>query len=195
VLAVLALGFALVAAVFIWQRAADAGPAPLDDAGGSSVPDSESPLFYRGVDAPFGNGKMTYILRFRAHSRFRWGFDVHNRGSSAVRIEGIETTPAYWRGPFRITGLQLQHRPRYAGLAGATSEPLTIPPDGFGLVIPVLETQARCNLVPGGAQTFDSVTLKYSYRGGHKTQVYPMPMVVGMVCGDPRRVVDQMLGP
>ena len=38
----------------------------------------------------------------------------------------------------------MQHNPRSYSFVGATSEPLTIEPGGYGLVVPVIETGGPC---------------------------------------------------
>lgn len=88
----------------------------------------------------------------------------------------------------------MQHRPNTYTFAGATSEALMIPPGGYGYLISTLETGARCNMVEGGGEVRGSVTLKYSYRGVHRTQDYSLPVVIGIVCSNPQQVVDQMFG-
>jgi hypothetical protein len=50
-------------------------------------------------------------------------------------------------------------------------------------------------MVDGGVQGFDSLVLDYSQRGSRKTQRYPLPMVIGIVCRKPRQVIDRMFGP
>jgi hypothetical protein len=91
-------------------------------------PDGKSSLYYRSVSPPFGDGKTTFVLRFRPHSQFRFGVGIPNTGRSPVRIDGIVTTSPDYAGMLRITGLQMQHKPNAAVLAGATSEPLLIKP-------------------------------------------------------------------
>lgn len=170
--------------------------APLEDPGsGASGPDIDSPLFYRSVSAPFSD-ETSYILRFRPRSSFRFGFDLRNGGRFPVRIDGIVPTFEAWRGPFKVVGLQMQHRPNSSIFKGATSEPLTIEPGDSAFVIPVLRTGSRCNLVGGGASILTAVRLRYSYlRVFHKEQELVLPMRVGMVCRNPQQVVDRMLGP
>ena len=157
-------------------------------------PDGKSPLYYRSVHTPFGEGKTNFVLRFRPYSRFRFGIGIPNAGSSPVRIDGIVPTSPDYAGMFRITGLQMQHRPNAMVLAGATSEPLVIPPNGVGYVIPMLETTAKC-FSPGTGEYFDSIQLKYTYRGSHRTATYSLPVVVGIYCGNPRPLVDDAVTP
>ena len=164
---------------------------PVDPTPSVWGPDTKSPLFYRSINAPF-EGKTTYILRFRPHAQFRFGFDVHNRGSSPLRIEGVVTGRSGCCFALRYAGLQAQHRPFAYVFAGATSEPLTIPPDAWGYVIPTMMTGARCQMDSGGAEVFQNVTLKYSYRGTKRTEDYALPAVIGIVCGNPKQVVDRM---
>jgi hypothetical protein len=57
---------------------------------------------------------------------------VHNGGRFPVRIEGIVTSREAWGGPFKIAGLQMQHRRNWSIFKGATQEPLTIEPGDFG---------------------------------------------------------------
>jgi hypothetical protein len=167
---------------------------PIDPIANGWGPDTKSPLFYRSIYAPF-EGKTNYILRFRPHARFRFGIDVHNRGSAPVRIEGLVTGRKGCCATLRYASLQLQHRPNAYVLAGSTSEPLTIPPDGYGYVIPTMETGARCYMDAGGAEVFQTVSLKYSYRGKNRTEDYSLPAVIGIVCNRPKQVIDQVLGP
>jgi hypothetical protein len=105
----LAMVAGAVLAGFLWLR----NYSPLEYAGGATGPDIKSPLFYRSVSAPFSGGS-SYILRFRPNSSFRFGIDVHNSGRLPIRIEGIVTTHEDWGGPFRITGLQMQHKPHWS---------------------------------------------------------------------------------
>ena len=165
---------------------------PLDSDSDAWGPDSKSPLYYRSVTAPF-TGKTNYVLRFRPHARFRFGMDIRNRGSSPVRIDGVVTDPAMCCAALRFVGFEAQHRPNEYSLAGSTSGPLTIPPGGHGYVIPTMETGARCHGEAGSGEFFESVRLKYSYRGKHKTQDYSMPAVIGIVCGNPKQFVDRVL--
>ncbi len=178
-------------AAFLWLRSYTA----LEFAGGATGPDIKSPLFYRSVQPPFSDGS-SYILSFRPHSSFRFGVDVHNGGRFPVRIEGIVETDDSWQGPFKIAGIQMQHKPNWHIFKGATSEPLTIEPGDFGYVIPVLRTGARCNMVAGGESILSAIWLEYSYLGAfHRTQELVLPMRIGMVCNKPQQVVDRMLGP
>jgi len=158
-------------------------------------PDSKSPLYYRSVTPPFGDGKTSYVLRFRPNSRFRFGVAIPNNGSSPVRIDGIVTTSPDYAGMMRIVGLQMQHRPNAMVLAGATAKPLVIEPRGLGYVIPILETRdGRCP-APGAGEGLDSVQLKYTYRGSHRTANYSLPVVVGLYCGNPKSLVDSVVTP
>ena len=158
-------------------------------------PDAKSPLFYSSVHPPFGDGKTAYVLRFRPHSRFRFGVGILNEGHSPLRIEGIVPTRTDTQSMLHITGLQMQHRPNTMALAGATSEPLTIPPGGLGYVIPVLDTRGRCgaSFSAGGSEELDSIRLDYSYRGDRKTESYSLPVVVGIVCGSPKLLLDSVV--
>ena len=104
-------------AAFLWLRSY----APLEFAGGATGPDTKSPLFYRSISAPFSS-ETSHILSFRPHSSFRFGVDVHNGGRFPVRLEGIVATDDSWQGPFKIAGIQLQHKPTWPIFSGATSE-------------------------------------------------------------------------
>jgi hypothetical protein len=157
-------------------------------------PDGKSPLYYRSVSPPFGDGRTTFVLRFRPHSQFRFGVGIPNTGRSLLRIDGIVTTRPEYAGMMRIIGLQMQHKRNAAVLAGATSEPLVIEPGGFGYVIPILETRGRCP-AQGAGEGFDSVRLKYTYRGSHRTATYSLPVVVGIYCGNPKSLVDNAVTP
>jgi len=161
------------------------------------APDIDSPLFYRSVSAPFGDAKTNYVLRFRPHSRFRFGFDVHNNGTSPLRIEGVVPTSADWRGMMHIRHVLMQHKPNDYTFDGASSKPLTIEPGGNGFLIPIIETAGPCgaNYSRGGGESFDTIHLRYSYRGGERTEWYSLPMVIGMVCGNPKRWVDNVVAP
>jgi hypothetical protein len=152
-------------------------------------PDSSSPLYYRSVTPPFGDGKTNFVLGFRPHSQFRFGVAIPNNGHSPVRIDGIVPTSRDYAGMMRITGLRFQHRPNAFTFAGATAEPLVIEPGGSGYVIPILETRGRCP-AQGAGEAFDSVQLKYTYRGSHRVADYALPVVVGIECGNPKALVD-----
>ena len=156
-------------------------------------PDGKSRLYYRTVSLPFGDGKSNFVLRFRPHSQFRFGVGIPNTGRSPLRIDGIVTTSPEYAGMMRIAGLQMQHKPNAAVFAGATSEPLLIEPGGFGYVIPILETRGSCH--SQGAESFDSVQLKYTYRGAQRTATYSLPVVVGIYCGNPKSLVDNAITP
>jgi hypothetical protein len=157
-------------------------------------PDGKSRLYYRTVSPPFGDGKSNFVLRFRPHSQFRFGVGIPNTGRSPVRIDGIVTTRPDYAGMMRIIGVQMQHKPNAAVLAGATSEPLVIEPGGFGYVIPILETRGSCPS-QGAGEGFDSVRLNYTYRGSHRTATYSLPVVVGIYCGNPKSLVDNAVTP
>jgi hypothetical protein len=170
-----------------------AAPSPLGQAIAWG-PDSDSPLYYLTVSQPFGDGKTTFVLRFRPHSQFRFGVGIPNKGRSPVRIDGIVTTSPDYAGMMRITGLQMQHRPNAVVLAGVTSKPLVIEPGGFGYVVPILETRGSCT-AHGTSEAFDSVQLKYTYRGAHRTTDYSLPVVVGVYCGNPKSLIDNVVTP
>jgi len=161
----------------------------------SSAPDIGSPLFYRSLTLPFGDAKTNFVLRFKPHSRFRFGFSISNTGDSPVRIEGLEP-PSPGVAMLRLKQLLFQHDPRGMTLEGATQEPLTIEPGQYGFVIPVLETGGPCapNYVDNGAEETDSIHLRYRYRGHERTEWYSMPVVIGIVCGDPGNMVDSATG-
>jgi hypothetical protein len=80
-------------------------------------PDGKSPLYYRSVSPPFGDGRTTFVLRFRPHSQFRFGVGIPNTGRSLLRIDGIVTTRPEYAGMMRIIGLQMQHKRNAAVLA------------------------------------------------------------------------------
>lgn len=162
--------------------------------GSAFGPDSDSPLFYRSVSLPFGDAKTNFVLRFRPHLRFRFDFDIQNRGRSPLRIDGVVPSSG---GMMHVRRLLMQHNPRSYSFVGATSEPLTIEPGGYGLVVPVIETGGPCrgNYSPGGGESFDTIRLRYSYRGPERTDVYSMPVVVGTVCGNPKRLIDNAVTP
>jgi hypothetical protein len=194
--AVLVAAVAAGLAVVLWQPSGVPFRATHSPLGGAFAwgPDGKSPLYYRSVRPPFGDGKTTFVLRFRPHSQFRFGVAIPNTGRSPVRIDGIVTTSPEYAGMMRITGLQLQHKPNAAVLAGATSEPLVIEPGGFGYVIPILETRGSCPS-QGAGESFDSVQLKYTYRGSQRTATYSLPVVVGIYCGNPKSLVDNAVTP
>jgi hypothetical protein len=187
------LGIA-VAAVIVSIRSSFGFKSPLDSQSDGFGPDISSPLFYRGVSAPFGES-TSYVLRFRPNSTFRFGMSLHNHGSAPLRIDGIVPSRTGCCLSLRYVGLELQHNPRVNGFKGATREPLTIPPNGDGWVIPVMSTGAKCYLVAGGGEIFKAVTLKYSYQGHHRTQEYPLPAAVGFACSHPERLLGSSFGP
>jgi hypothetical protein len=181
-----------VLAALVWARSY----APLEYSGGFSGADTESPLFDRSIVPLFGEEgsalEVGYLLRFRPHSSFRFGFDVYNGGRLPVRIDGIQTTPRTWRGPFRITGMKVQPKPHTYAFDGSRAGSLMIQPDKYGYVIPTLETGARCNLLPGGTNGFNSVRLRYSYLGVfRRSQTVTLPMTIEMTCDDPKRDIGR----
>ena len=192
-----AVAFAAVLFVLFWPAIGAQSSEQFTPLGAAVAwgPDAKSPLFYSGVHPPFGDGKTAYVLRFRPHSQFRFGVAIPNEGDSPLRIEGIVTTRTDTQSMLHITGLQMQHRPNTMALAGATSEPLTIPPKGLGYVIPVLETRGHCraSFSAGGSEEFDSIQLDYSYRGNRKTESYSLPVIVGIVCGSPKLLMDSVV--
>jgi hypothetical protein len=159
-------------------------------------PDADSPLFYRSVRLPFGAAKTNFVLRFRPHSRFRFEFDIQNRGRSPLRIEGLVPPSPDSVQMVRFTRLLMQHKPQTYSYVGATAEPLTIEPGGSGVVVPVLETRGPCrtHYSPGSGEETDVIRLRYSYRGVERTEWFSMPVVVGMVCGNPKTWVDRAIG-
>ena len=62
-------------------------------------------------------------------------------------------------------------------------------------MIPVLETRGRCgaSFRAGGSEELDSIRLDYSYRGDRKTESYSLPVVVGIVCGSPKLLLDSVV--
>jgi len=164
---------------------------PLGPANGWA-PDVRSPLYYRKVNPPFGDPKTNYVLRFRPHAQFRFGVGIENRGSHPLRIEGI-VPDTEWRGMARVTGMRFQHRRNAYVLEGATSDPLVIEPRGTGFVIPVVQTGASCTR--DAEEYFDSIKLRYSYRGKQTTERYSLPVVVGIACRNARRLVDGVVTP
>ena len=72
-------------------------------------PDSDSPLFYRSVSLPFGDAKTNFVLRFRPHLRFRFDFDIQNRGRSPLRRDGVVPSSG---GMMHVRRLLMQHNPR-----------------------------------------------------------------------------------
>jgi hypothetical protein len=159
------------------------------------APGAGSPLFYRSIDLPFGDSKTNYVLGFKPHSQFRFGFSVPNNGDSPVRIDGV-APPSPGNAMLRVKRLLFQHDPHRMTFSGATEEPLTIEPGDEGFVIPVLETGGPCapNWTDNGAESWDSIHLRYRYRGHERTEWYSMPVVIGIVCGDPKTMVDGALG-
>jgi hypothetical protein len=160
-------------------------------------PDADSPLFYRSVSQPFGDAKTNFVLRFRPHSRFRFDFDIQNRGRSPLRIDGLVPPSADSVQMVRFTRLLMQHKPQTFSFVGATAEPLTIEPGGFGVVVPVLETGGPCrtHYSAGSGEGTDAIHLRYSYRGVERTEWFTMPVVIGMVCGDPKPWIDNAATP
>ena len=182
-----------VVAVALFLRAREPA-SPLGKSDGWA-PGAGSPLFYRSMNLPFGDSKTNYVLRFKPHSHFRFGFSVPNTGNSPVRIEGVEP-PSPGHAMFRVKRLLFQHDPHRMTFAGATEEPLTIEPGDEGFVIPVLETGGPCapNYTDNGAEASDSIQLRYRYRGHERTEWYSMPVVIGIVCGDPGKMVASAAG-
>src|SRR5262245_35631178 len=156
-------------------------------------PDVRSPLFYRSMGLPFGDAKTNFVLRFRPHSEFRFDFDIQNRGGLPVRIEGVVPAAEGTVAMMHVRRLLMQDNPRTFSPVGATAEPLTIAPGESGVVVPVIETGGPCraHFSPNSGESFDSIRLRYSYRGRERTESYSLPVVVGMVCGNPKRWVDQ----
>jgi len=155
-------------------------------------PDIHSPLFYRSVRLPFGDAKTNFVLGFRPHSEFRFDFDIQNRGRSPLRIEGVVPPGVGWVGMMRVRRMLFQHDPQTFSFVGATPEPLTIAPGRSGVVVAVIETGGPCraHFSRNSGESFDSIRLRYSYRGRERTESYSLPVVVGMVCGNPKRWVD-----
>ena len=155
-------------------------------------PDFRSPLYYRSVSLPFGDAKTNFVLRFRPHSEFRFDFDIQNRGGSPVRIEGVVPPRGSRLGMMHIRRMLFQHNPRSFSFAGATEEPLTIAAGRSGVVVPVIETDGPCmsNHSANSGEGLESIQLRYSYRGAERTAWYSLPVVIGMVCGNPKQWVD-----
>jgi len=192
--AVLAAAIVVGLAIALWPPNGvpfRAARSPLGPSNGYG-PDSLSPLFYRSMSLPFGDERTNFVLRFRPHSRFRFDFDIENRGRSPLRIEGVVPTSPDWAGMMHIRRLLFQHNPRSFSHVGATPDPLTIEPGRSGVVVPVIETDGPCRATysPGGAEGLESIQLRYSYRGEERTEWYPLPVVIGMFCGDPKLWVD-----
>ncbi len=97
----------------------------------------------------------------------------------------------------RVKRLLFQHHAQRFTFEGATAEPLTIEPGEEGFVIPVLATGGPCapNWSDNGAEWTDSIQLRYRYRGHERTEWYSMPVVIGIVCGDPKGMVESAVGP
>jgi hypothetical protein len=150
-------------------------------------PDLGSPLFYRSMRLPFGDAKTNFVLGYKPHAKFRFGFTITNRGHSPLRIDGVVPPSEGCCAMGRIRHLLMQHS-RNRFLAGATEEPLTIQPGRDGYVIPVFETGGPCrsHWSTNGGESFDRIHLRYTYRGHAHTEWYAMPVVVGIVCGDPK---------
>ena len=189
--------FALLFGIALWTRdAMSSTPSPLGPSNGGG-PDIHSPLFYRSVNMPFGDAKTNIVLGFKPHSEFRFGFNIWNRGDSPLRIEGVVPPEEGSLNMARVTRLLLQHKPNSYGFDGATEAPLTIAPGKDGFVIPVIETGGPCrrHYSKSGGEAFDSIHLRYRYRGRERTEWYSMPFVVGIVCGNPKRWIDGVVSP
>jgi hypothetical protein len=179
---------AVALALFLRNRDATSPLGPSNAYG----PDIGSPLFYRDMRLPFGDAKTNFVLRFKPHSTFRFEFTITNRGDSSLRIDGVVPPDEGCCAMGRIRHLLMQHsRNRYI-LAGATQAPLTIQPGRDGLVIPVYETGGPCrsHWEAGSGESFDRIHLRYTYKGSQHTEWYSMPVVIGIVCGDPKKFID-----
>ncbi len=188
---------ALVLALALWTRdAVSSTPSPLGPSNGGG-PDIHSPLFYRSVNLPFGDSKTNLVLGFKPHSEFRFGFNIRNRGNSPLRIEGVVPPDEGWVGMAPVRRLLLQHKPRNYTFDGASEAALTIEPGSDAFVIPVIETDGPCrrHYSENGGESFDSIHLRYRYRGRERTEWYSMPFVVGIVCGNPKLWIDRVVSP
>jgi hypothetical protein len=161
------------------------------------APDIDSPLFYRSLSLPFGDSKTNYVLRFEPHSRFRFLFDVYNRGTSPLRIEGVVPPPAGSVQMMRIERLLFQHEPNSFTMAGATTEPLAIEAGQHGVLIPVVQTgdPCRAHYEASSSESFDAIHLRYRYRGKERTERFSLPVVIGMFCGNPEPWLDRAVSP
>ena len=65
------------------------------------------------------------------------------------------------------------------------------------MVVPVLETGGPCrtHYSPGSGEGTDAIHLRYSYRGVERTAWFTMPVVIGVVCGDPKPWIDNAVTP
>jgi hypothetical protein len=193
--AVLVIGGAVAFGIVKSTNASESSPlGPSSDFG----PDVDSPLFYQSISLPFGDSKTNYVLRFKPHSQFRFLFDVYNRGTSPLRIEGVVPPPA---GSVRMMRIErvlfFQHKPNTFTMAGATTEPLTIEPGRRGLLIPIVETRGPCraNYEANSSEEFDTIRLRYRYRGKERTERFSLPVVIGMFCGNPEPWLDRVGSP
>jgi hypothetical protein len=177
------------AADVVFTRTADA-TSPLGPSNGWG-PDGGSPLFYRSLNLPFGDAKTNFVLGFKPHSEFRFGFAITNRGDAPLRIDGVVPPSEECCSMGRIGHVLMQHAPNRYTLAGATEKPLTIQPGRDGYLIPVYETGGPCrpHWSPNSAESFDRIHLRYTYRGARHTEWYEMPVVVGIVCGSPKAYI------
>ncbi len=91
----------------------------------------------------------------------------------------------------------MQHKPQTVSYVGATAEPLTIEPGGFGVVVPVLETGGPCrtHYSPGSGRGDRRDSLEVLVPGLERTEWFTMPVVIGVVCGDPKPWVDNAVTP
>ena len=157
-------------------------------------PDADSPLFYRSVSLPFGDARTNFVLRFRPHSRFRFDFDIQNRGRSPLRIEGLVPPSADSVQMVRFTRLLMQHKLADLQLrrchGGAADDRARRIRASWSRSSRRVGHAGRITR-RGPVEETDVIHLRYSYRGVERTEWFSMPVVARNGLREPEDVGRQ----
>jgi hypothetical protein len=188
-IAVVAL-LALLVAALLWLRAY--APLAAWDEGAFNGGYGPGPGIVRIVDPATGSGgKTVYFADPGLHGSASAGFDIHNAGRFAVRLDGVVVGSPPRGGPsMAITGASLLRNPRVMSPTETRPfSPVTLEPDGY--VHLVLRYATACSpdslRLRGGNSSLaaiDTVTLRYTYlHVFHRTQTVEAPYAMTLQCG------------